>query len=102
MVSDLVHGRGIVETAVDHRVDDLLRVAEILQRVAVHDDEIGQLSGFQGSEVSVAVRMDSSGVIPPCSNIHISQCTASPSRWPWAPILTMTPERSSNVAAAAA
>ena len=34
--------------------------------------------------------------MPPFTIIHISQCAASPSRWPCAPMLTLTPARDSS------
>ena len=39
----------------------------------------------------VAARSASSGVMPPCSSIHSSQCAPRPSRWPCAPSCTLTP-----------
>src|SRR2546429_307146 len=45
--------------------------------------------------------MACSGVIPPCTNIHSSQCAPSPSRWPWAPSWTETPASLSFFASAA-
>ena len=76
--------------------------ADVLERVAVDHHEVGELAGLERADVAVetevarAVRASpraapACGVMPPCTIIHISQCAASPSRWPCAPMLTLTP-----------
>jgi hypothetical protein len=49
----LVHGRGVVEAAVDHGPCDLLGLAEVLERVALDDDDVGELAGLEPADVLV-------------------------------------------------
>ena len=48
--------------------------------------------------ITVAVISASSGLKPPRTKDHISQWAARPSRWPWAPICTVTPASRSCLA----
>src|SRR5690625_1108316 len=50
---DLVHRPPIEEPAVDHDVPHALRVADVLERVRVEDDEVGELAGLDRAEVLV-------------------------------------------------
>src|SRR4051794_40792235 len=43
VVADLVQGLRVVETAVHHHHRDRFRVADVLERVPVEDDQIGKL-----------------------------------------------------------
>jgi len=53
MVADLVHGIGVEEAAVDHDKIDVLRLPQVLQRIPVDHDEVGELTLLQRSEVAV-------------------------------------------------
>ena len=50
---------------------------------------------------SVATRSASSGVMPPCTKAHISQCGPRPCIWPWPPRQTLPPASMIFLAAAA-
>ena len=53
MAANLVHGRRIVEPAVQHDASDRIAVADVVERIAVQDHEIGQLAGFERAEILV-------------------------------------------------
>ena len=57
MVAGLVHGRGVVEAAVDERVEDLLALADVGQGISVYDDQVGELAGLERSEVGVETQI---------------------------------------------
>src|SRR5688572_10084524 len=48
---ELVHGIAIVETSVLHHHADRIRVADVLERIGIEDDEIGELASLDRSEV---------------------------------------------------
>lgn len=89
---DLVHRRRLVEPTVEHDVLDLVGMADILQRIVPQDDEVGQLARLDRAEIVVEAEMTagiavaaisaSSGVKPPRTKDHISQCAARPCCWP--------------------
>ncbi len=54
MVADLVHRRRIEEAAVDHHLGYVFSLADVVQGVAVEDDEVGEFTGFKRAEVAVA------------------------------------------------
>src|SRR5690606_17663267 len=47
---DLVHRRGVVQPAVDHRVGDALAVADVFERVAVDHDQVGELAWLERAD----------------------------------------------------
>src|SRR5437867_2797027 len=49
----LVQRRRVVEPSVDHGPDDLLGLADVLEGIAVDDDEVGELAGRKGPDVPV-------------------------------------------------
>src|ERR671923_1239732 len=53
VIADLVECPGVVEPAVQHHHRDRLRVADVLQRIALHDDEIRELALFERSDLAV-------------------------------------------------
>ena len=91
----------IEQPAAGHGHADARRVADVLERVGVEDDEVGELAGLEAAEVRsrpsaragliVPVRSASMLLIPPSAKIQMSQCAPRPSRWPWAPIETGMP-----------
>ena len=44
---DLVHRDGIVEPAAEHDAVDLVAVADVLRRIGVEDDEVGELARLE-------------------------------------------------------
>ena len=57
MVARLVHRGGVVEAAVDHGVEHLLALADVRQRISVHDDQVGELSGLQRTDVGIEAQV---------------------------------------------
>ena len=50
-----LHGAGVVEVAVRHDPLDILGMADVLGRIMVlsNHDEVGKLSGLQGTEIDI-------------------------------------------------
>src|SRR6266511_3370686 len=57
MVARLVHGGGVVETAVDDGVEYLLALADVGQGISVDHDEIGELAGLERPQIGVETQI---------------------------------------------
>src|SRR6186997_2532169 len=53
VVADLVQRRGVVEAAVEHHHADRLRVADVLERIPVQDDQVRELARLDRSDLLV-------------------------------------------------
>src|SRR5690606_23940001 len=51
VISYLVHGLGIVQPSVDHGVKYAFRISDILQRILLQDQQVGQFSNLQGTDL---------------------------------------------------
>src|SRR5262245_6034677 len=54
---DLVQGRWAIETTIYHHPGNLVRIADVIERVLVQHDEVGELADFERAEVLVEAEL---------------------------------------------
>ena len=53
MIADLIHGGGIVQATVQHRIKNIFGLIDIGQRISVDHNQIGQFAGLQGTDMFI-------------------------------------------------
>ena len=84
VVADLVHGGGVEDAAVDDGVAHRVGVADVLERVGVEDDEVGELARLQRADLAGRVRGNARRRgwrrgAPPAASCRPARTSTSPS-----------------------